>query len=617
MPSFGFSPLETQFLEALGLILIACLTVPVFKRIGLGAILGYLAAGVIVGATLTLGFTKNPDKLLHFAEFGVVLFLFVIGLEMKPSKLWEMRGDIFGIGLAQVVLCGVVLAVPPLLLGMTWQVSVVIGLGLALSSTALVMQALEERGERGTGHGRKAFAILLFQDLAIVPLLLMVALLAPSGGQPGLTQSLINVGIAIGAIAALILTGRYLLNPVFRILANTGVPEIMTAFALGLVIFAGLLMDAAGMSYAMGAFIAGVMLAESSFRHELEANVEPFRGLFLGLFFVAVGVSLSLEAVAANWRVVLIAVPVLVLLKALVIYAILRGFGSAHDVSVRAALALPQAGEFGFVLFAAAVTAGLLDAETSSILVAVITLTMLASPLIERFAPLLIAAKADDGIEEDFSDAGGRALVIGFGRFGQIVTQALQLRGVSVTILDADAERVREAQEFGSRIHFGNGMRRDVLRAAGAAEADVIIVCIDDRVAAKDIVNLVQSKFSQAELLVRAYDRTAAIELIHMGIEQPVRETFESGLRMGMAALRAAGVSEDDAAEAIEDVRRRDESRLQLQVQQTAGAGGDTLELMKKIKPEPVWIAAVDSVLAERSTSAQETDKYPIREENR
>lgn len=617
MPSFGFSPLETQFLEALGLILIACLTVPVFKRIGLGAILGYLAAGVIVGATLTLGFTKNPDKLLHFAEFGVVLFLFVIGLEMKPSKLWEMRGDIFGIGLAQVVLCGVVLAVPPLLLGMTWQVSIVIGLGLALSSTALVMQALEERGERGTGHGRKAFAILLFQDLAIVPLLLMVALLAPSGGQPGLMQSLINVGIAIGAIAALILTGRYLLNPVFRILANTGVPEIMTAFALGLVIFAGLLMDAAGMSYAMGAFIAGVMLAESSFRHELEANVEPFRGLFLGLFFVAVGVSLSLDAVAANWRVVLIAVPVLILLKALVIYAILRGFGSAHDVSVRAALALPQAGEFGFVLFAAAVTAGLLDAETSSILVAVITLTMVASPLIERFAPLLIAAKADDGIEEDFSDAGGRALVIGFGRFGQIVTQALQLRGVSVTILDADAERVREAQEFGSRIHFGNGMRRDVLRAAGAAEADVIIVCIDDRVAAKDIVNLVQSKFSQAELLVRAYDRTAAIELIHMGIEQPVRETFESGLRMGMAALRTAGVSEDDAAEAIEDVRRRDESRLQLQVQQTAGAGGDTLELMKKIKPEPVWIAAVDSVLAERSTSAQETDKYPIREENR
>jgi CPA2 family monovalent cation:H+ antiporter-2 len=588
LPSIDFSPLEIQFLEALALILIACLTVPVFKRIGLGAILGYLAAGVIVGASLTLGFTKDPDKLLHFAEFGVVLFLFVIGLEMKPSRLWEMRGDIFGIGLAQVVLCGVALAVPPLLMGMTWQVSVVIGLGLSLSSTALVMQALDERGERGSGYGRKAFAILLFQDLAIVPLLLIVALLAPSGEEIGLTRSLINVGLAIASIAALILTGRYLLNPAFRVIANSGASEIMTAFALGIVIFAAMLMDMAGMSYAMGAFIAGVMLAESSFRHELEANVEPFRGLFLGLFFVAVGVSLSLDAVAANWVVILIAVPVVIALKACVIYGILRSFRSPHEVAVRAGLALPQAGEFGFVLFASAVSAGVLDAETSSILVAVITLTMVASPLIERAAPLLIAAKDGNEIEEDFSDAGGRALVIGFGRFGQVVSQALRLSDISVTILDADAERVREAKQFGARIHFGDGMRREVLRAAGAEEADVIVVCVDEPAVARDIVNMVQSKFSKAELLVRAYDRTAAIDLIHMGIEEPVRETFDSGLRMGMAALRAVGVSEDDAAETIDDVRRRDESRLQLQVQQTAGTGGDTLAVLKKIKPEPI-----------------------------
>jgi len=588
LPSIDFSALEIQFLEALALILIACVTVPVFKRIGLGAILGYLAAGVIGGASLTLGFTKNPDKLLHFAEFGVVLFLFVIGLEMKPAKLWDMRGDIFGAGLAQVVLCGGVLAVPPILLGMAWQVAVVIGFGLALSSTALVMQALDERGERATGYGRKSFAILLFQDLAIVPLLLMMALLAPSGGALGLAESLANVGIAIAAIAALILTGHYLLNPVFRFLANAGVPEIMTAFALGLVIFAALLMDMAGMSYAMGAFIAGVMLADSSFRHELEANVEPFRGLFLGLFFMAVVISLSLDAVAANWAAILIAVPVVLVLKAAVIYGVLRTLGAAHDLSVRAALALPQAGEFGFVLFAAAVSAGLLDAETSSILVAVVTLTMVASPLVERLAPLLIPARAGEGIEEDFSDAGGRALVIGFGRFGQVVTQALRRRDISVTILDADAERVREAQEFGSRIHFGDGMRREVLRAAGAENADVIVVCVDKPAVAKDIVNLVQNKFSRAKLLVRAYDRTAAIDLIHMGIEEPVRETFESGLRMGRAALLAAGIPEEDAAEAIEDVRRRDESRLQLQVQQTTGSGGDTLEALKKIKPEPI-----------------------------
>lgn len=588
MPAFDFSPLEIQFLEALALILIACLTVPVFKRIGFGTILGYLAAGVILGASLTLGFTEHPEDLLHFAEFGVVLFLFVIGLEMKPSKLWEMRGDIFGVGLAQVVLCGGVLAVPPLLMGLTWQVSVVIGLGLSLSSTAIVMQALDERGERASGHGRKAFAILLFQDLAIVPLLLIVALLAPSGEEIGLTRSLVNVGIAIAAIAALIFIGRYLLNPIFRILANSGAPEIMTAFALGIVIAAALLMDLAGMSYAMGAFIAGVMLAESSFRHELEANVEPFRGLFLGLFFVAVGISLSLDAVVANWLTTVIAVPVVIALKAGVIYGVLRVFGSAHDVAIRAAFALPQAGEFGFVLFASAVSAGVLQAELSSILVAVVTLTMVASPLVERLAPMLVSNNDADEIDEDFSDAGGEALVIGFGRFGQVVTQSLRGRDISVTILDSDADRVREVKEFGSRIHFGDGTRREVLRAAGADDADLIVVCVDDSDTAKDIVRLVGNKFPNAQLLVRAYDRTAAIELIHMGIEDPVRETFESGLRMGRIALKAAGVSDEDAAEAIADVRRRAERRLQLQVQQTTDAGGDTLEALNKIKPEPI-----------------------------
>lgn len=588
MDALGFSALEIKFLEAFALILIACITVPVFKRIGLGTILGYLAAGVIVGTTLTLGFTEDPDKLLHFAEFGVVLFLFVIGLEMKPAKLWEMRSDIFGVGAAQVVLCGVVLAVPPLLLGLSWQVAVVIGLGLALSSTALVMQALNERGERGSGYGRKAFAILLFQDLAIVPLLLIVALLAPSGGKIGLGESLQNIGIAIAAIAALIVIGRYLLNPIFRFLANSGAPEIMTAFALGIVIGAALLMDIAGMSYAMGAFVAGVMLAESSFRHELEANVEPFRGLFLGLFFLAVGVTLSLEAVAANWLTVLIAVPGVIVLKAGVIYAILRISGSRHDVAIRAALALPQAGEFGFVLFASAVTAGLLDPELSSILVAVITLTMVLSPLVERLAPVFVPKSPDDEIEEDFSDAGGSVLVIGFGRFGQVVTQVLRTHGLSVTILDNDADRVREAREFGSRIHFGDGMRREVLRAAGAEQAELIVVCVDDAASAKDIVRLCGNKFAGAKLLVRAYDRTNAIELIHMGIEDPVRETFDAGLRMGLAALKAVGASVEDADDAVDDVRRRDERRLQQQVQQTSDIDGDTLAALKKIKPEPI-----------------------------
>ncbi|MGB0631883.1 MAG: monovalent cation:proton antiporter-2 (CPA2) family protein [Alphaproteobacteria bacterium] len=588
MPAFDFSPLEIQFLEALALILMACVVVPVFKRIGLGSILGYIAAGVIVGASLTLGVTEHPEELLHFAEFGVVLFLFVIGLEMNPKKLWDMRGDIFGVGLAQVLVCGAALAVPPLLLGLTWQLSVVIGLGLALSSTALVMQALDEKDERGTAHGRKAFAILLFQDLAIVPLLLIVTLLAPTDTEMGLADGLKSVGIAVVAIGILIGTGRYLLNPVFRLLANAGVPEIMTAFALGIVIAAALLMDLAGMSYAMGAFVAGVMLAESSFRHELEANVEPFRGLFLGLFFVAVGASLSLQSVAANWLTIVIAVPAVLAIKAVAIYAFLRLFGDAHPQSVRAALSLPQAGEFGFVLFATAVSVGLLDAELSAILVAVITLTMALSPLCDRLAPYLVPAAASDDIDEDFSDAGDEALVIGFGRFGQVVTQVLRRAEIGVTILDADADRVREAQEFGSRIHFGDGTRRDVLRAAGAENAKLILVCVDDKATAHDIVRLCGNKFAQAKLLVRAFDRTDAIELIHAGIDDPVRETFESGLLMGRLALGAQGLDADEAAAVVDDVRRRDGKRMALQVDETAGSEADTLEAMKKIKPEPI-----------------------------
>ena len=588
MPDFEFSKLEIQFVEALVLIVMACVVVPVFKRIGLGSILGYIAAGIIVGASLSLGFTENPDKLLHFAEFCVVLFLFVIGLEMNPSKLWQMRGDIFGVGLAQVLACGVVLAVPPLLLGLSWQISVVIGLGLALSSTALVMQALDEKGERGTAHGQKAFAILLFQDLAIVPLLLIVTLLAPTGEEMGLADSLTSVGIVIVAIGILIGTGRYLLNPAFRLLANAGVPEIMTAFALGIVIAAALLMDMAGMSYAMGAFVAGVMLAESSFRHELEANVEPFRGLFLGLFFVAVGASLSLDSVAANWLTILIAVPAVLVLKAVAIYLVLRLFREGHATSVRAALALPQAGEFGFVLFASAVSVGLLNAEISAILVAVITLTMALSPLCERLVPLLVTQTAKEEIDEDYSDAGGDALVIGFGRFGQVVSQVLRRGGIGLTILDSDAERVREAQEFGSRIHFGDGTRREVLRAAGAENARLILICVDDKATAHDIVRLCGNKFSQATLLVRAFDRTDAIELIHQGIDAPVRETFDSGLRMGRLALAAHGIAAEEADAVVEDVQRRDEKRLALQVEETLAGDIETLEAMKKIKPEPV-----------------------------
>lgn len=587
MPDLGFSKTEILFAEALAIIFIACIAVPLFRRLGLGTILGYLATGVIIGAFLSLGFAKDPDKLLHFAEFGVVLFLFVIGLELNPSKLWQMRGDIFGMGLCQMLVCGVLLTIPSLLLGLSWQISVVIGLGLALSSTAMVMQTLDESGDRATEYGRKAFAVLLFQDLAIVPLLLMVSLLAPAGEEMGFVSALKHVGIAVLAIGALIAIGKYLLDPVFRAIARYGVPEIMTAFALGVVIAAALLMDLAGMSYAMGAFVAGVMLAESSFRHEIEADIEPFRGLFLGLFFVAVGVSLDLRSVADNWVIILAAVPVAMALKAMAIYVLVRvpPFRTRHNPAVQTAMILPQFGEFGFVLFAAAASVGLFDRETAAILIAIVTLSMAISPLVLRATPILMRTATPDEIDEDFSDAGGRALIIGFGRFGQVVSQPLRASDVQVTVLDNDAERVREAGEFGYRIHFGDGSRRDVLRAAGAAKADLIAVCVEDAAEADRIVQLVQGAFPDAKLLVRAIDRGHAIRLVNKDVDAQFRETLDSAFRMGAAALDALGLP--DAEQTIETLRHKDAERLAGQAAQAKESGLDARAAVR-VKPAPL-----------------------------
>eukprot|EP00439_Symbiodinium_sp_Y106_P088425 s1_g961.t1 len=587
MPVFEPTSIEILFWEALALIVAACVFAPLFRALKLGTILGYLAAGLVVQVTLTLSFSAHPEDLLHFAEFGVVLFLFVIGLELKPSTLWEMRKDIFGLGLFQMLGCGFVLAIPALMLGFSLPVATTIGLGLALSSTALVMQMLEERGDRAAAYGRKSFSILLFQDLAIVPLLLLVAILAPASADLGLQESLTRLAFAFAAIAALVLAGRYLLNPMFRLLAQTGMPEIMTAGALGVVITAALLMDLVGMSYAMGAFIAGVMLAESEYRHEIEADIEPFRGLFLGLFFMAVGLSLDLGAVAANLLIILAAVPLTMSAKTLVIYVLTRRSGSDHATSIRTAFALPQHGEFGFVLFAAASTAGLFTEELASTLIAIVTVSMAASPIFERLARLFLQETSEEEMEEDYSTAGSDVLMIGFGRFGQIVAQPLFGQGCHVTILDADVHRVNEAKKFGFTVHFGDGTRRDVLRAAGADKADIILICVDNADAANQIVSLVQSGFPKAKLFVRSWDRTHSIELRRNNVEFVVRETFESALRMGSFALQALGTTKSGAEEVIQDIRSRDRARLLEQIEGDMKSGMDRLHV-RAVKPEPL-----------------------------
>ena len=608
MEAVAFSPLELRFLEALGLIVLAAICVPLSKRLGLGTIVGYLAAGIAAGALLGSGLWGHPEDLLHFAEFGVVLFLFVVGLEFRPARLWAARATIFGRGTAQVLVCGALLAVPPLLVGLPWQAAIIIGLGLALSSTALVLQALDAEGARSSALGETAIAILLFEDLAIVPLLLLVTLLSAPGDGTGWADGLRALGLGVAAILLVIGLGRYALEPMLRILARARLPEIMTASALGLVIAASLLMDAVGLSYAMGAFLAGVMLAESSYRHEVEADIEPFRGLFLGLFFLAVGLSLDIGVIAANALLILAAVPLCVGLKALGIYAVSRAFRAGHRDAARLAAKLSQHGEFGFVLFAAAASDGLLDPGTASILVSIVSLSMAVSALVDRMGARLVGAPPRARLEEDFAGAGGPVLVVGFGRFGQTVAQPLLAEGIPVTLIDHDADRIHEARRFGCRVHFGDGTRRDVLRAAGADEARAIAVCTADPAVTDRIVTLLARDFDGARVLARAWDRVHALRLRQASVDAAVRETAASAFALAQAALTGLGYDPAEAAAAVAAVTRRDADLLDRQAEAARGAL-DRDGVLDRIVPTPLAPVRADArkggpapALAGRST---------------
>ncbi|MFV0543845.1 MAG: cation:proton antiporter [Marinicella pacifica] len=580
MPETGSSDL--LFWNALALIVAASVFVPVFVKIKFGAVLGYLVAGIAVNLLFSGGFSEHPEELLHFSEFGVVLFLFVIGLELNPATLWDMRKDIFGLGAAQVLFSALVIGLLAYLVGMHWSGSVVIGTGMALSSTAIVMSQLSEKGERRSLHGRKTFGILLFQDIAIVPLLLLVTLLAPTGEDVTLVQSLIDIGFAVVAIVALILIGYYVLDHVFRLLASTGLHEIMTASALGLVIAAALLMDVVGMSNAMGAFLAGVMLSESSYRHEVKANIEPFRGLFLGLFFMAVGLALDLRVVMDNWLLILAIAPGVMLLKTILLYVVSRFFKHDHNTSIRLAFALPQLGEFGFVLFSAAATAGIFADNVSSILIAIVSVTMMMSPLPLLFQNIFINKELQDVLDETFEDTRGNVLIIGFGRFGQMVSQPLFADGYDVTILDNDARRIREARGFGFKVNFGDGTRRDILRAAGAESCEVVIFCTNNPEVTNRSIRALQAINPQAKVFVRSYNRRHSIDLHDMNVTFSIRETFESALILGKQVLIELGVSEEQASDYIEDIRIRDLERLQEQ------AEGDMESGMERVLRKPV-----------------------------
>lgn len=544
----------------------AILAVPIFKRLGFGSVLGYLAAGLVIGP-FGFGVFTEPQTILNVAELGVVMFLFIIGLEMQPSRLWSMRKDIFGLGLAQVGGCILLLSVVGLALGYPYQVSLIAGTGFVLTSTAVVIQMLQERGDLAKPRGQKMISIMLLEDLSIVPLLALVAFLAPGVDDVTLTERFIGIAIGVGTIVGLVIVGRYLMNSIFRVLAAARAREVMTAVALLIVLGAAWWMELGGLSMAMGAFLAGVLLSESSYRHELEADIEPFRGILLGLFFLAVGMSLDLNIVAANWQLIAISVTAFTLLKGAGVYGIARLFRSNHREAVERTVLMTQGGEFAFVLYAGALSAGLIDAEGNAILTAIIIVSMVMTPLYVLIHDRLMPeVKVDASGVETPHDQIGTALLIGFGRFGQVVSQPLLARGYTVTIIDNDPDTIRVAADFGFKVWFGDGQRLDILQAAGAHQAALILVCIDDQPAATKIVQQVRHEHPGALILARAFDRDHGLQLVNAGADYPVRETFESALKFSRAALERLGEPEGAIEDALTEVRRRDEERFALQL---------------------------------------------------
>lgn len=574
---------------AAALLAAGVIAVPVFKRVGLGSVLGYLAAGLAIGP-FGLKLFREPETILHVAEFGVVIFLFIIGLEMRPKRLWGLRKEIFGLGAAQVLFCGLILTLTAMLAGFSAPVAFVGAMGFVLSSTAVIMQMLEERGEIAGGPGQRAVSILLLEDLAIVPLLAIVAVLASVTGQatehaPPLWRT---IGFAVAAVGGVLLAGRYAVNPIFRLLARYGGREVMTAAALLVVVGAAWAMSLGGLSMAMGAFLAGVLLSESTFRHQLEADVEPFRAILLGLFFLSVGMSLDLSVVVADWRLVIGGVVAFMLVKGAGIYAVARLFKASRHEAVERAGLFAQGGEFAFVLYGAAVAAGLFDARIGAMMSAVVILSMALTPLtsllIARLLPKpVVSAEDADGV--DFAkDLRGRVLIIGFGRFAQVVSQPLLARDVDVSIIENDVEMIQAASQFGFKVYYGDGTRLDTLRASGAEQAEIVLVCVDKPEAADRIVELVKSEFPTTRIMARAFDRGHSIRLIQAGVDYQIRETFESALKFGERALIELGLDEHEAAETIGDVRRRDDARLDLQLTGGVTAGR---QLMRGNLPTP------------------------------
>ena len=545
----------------------ALIFVLLFRRLGLGAVLGYLVGGMLIGPQM-LGLVGDADLILSFAEIGIILLLFLVGLELSPSRLWRMRRDIFALGSAQVIMCGLSLfALILWIMGFTWQAALVIGLPLGLSSTAQVLPLLQSKGRLKTEFGQKSFYILLFQDLSIVPLLTIVAALSRAPVEAGTPQGFQLVINAVIGIAILIAAGKFVLNPVLALVGRVSERELFVVAGLFAVCASAALMEYLGLSPALGAFIAGVMLAESPYRHELEADVDPFRSILLGLFFLAVGMMLDLSVVAANPLLIIGLAALLVTVKAGIIYILARLFGLGNSPAFIMALLLSQGGEFGFVLFSEAERALLIEPAASSLFGAVITLSMATTPFLMILAGKVATKRTRSEAELDDPEASPvtSVIVVGHGRFGQTAAQIIQASGRDVTIIDIKPDQIDLSGEFGRKIFYGDGTRVDLLRRAGAAEASAILFCMDDRALDADALVPIQETFPKTKLFVRAYDRRQSLALQPARGVKIRREVLESSICLARDALESLDCDADKIDRVVEEYRRRDLERMRMQ----------------------------------------------------
>jgi len=557
-----------------------------FRRFGLGATLGYLVAGAMLGPHGFHLVGGASDK-LDFAELGIVLLLFLVGLELNPSRLWRLKHDIFGLGFAQVVLCGAALALMIFMAtGFSTGAAIALGLPLALSSTAQVLPMLRSSGRLNTPYGERAFSMLLFQDLSIVPLITIVAALSRAPADPSSPPGYVLALYTVAAVVGLVLAGRYILNPLFRLIGGLGERELFVAAGLFTVIAAAAVMESLHLSPALGAFVAGVMLADSPYRHELETDVEPFRAILLGLFFLAVGMVLDLQAIAARPLFVIGIALSVVMIKAILIFGLARLFGSGNREALGLGLLLSQGGEFGFVLFAQAQAAQLIAPEAASLFGAVVTLSMVTTPFLMMVASRYVRPMQKN-VARDGPDGAGRAsaIVVGYGRFGQTVAQMLAAKAVALTLIDSKPKQIDISEEFGTKVYYGDGTRVDLLRQAGAEDARMILFCIDDPGLDAIRMEPILEAFPQAAVFIRVFDRRQLLDLGDLDLRGTVREIFESAVCMGRQALGALGFNEQDIAWVEEEYRRRDLDRLDRQAASGDLHAGEEMMFRPNQKP--------------------------------